>query len=58
MSYELSTMSYIAIKVENLGKLYRIGQLVGYKTLRESLMCVLSAPFRRIQQLSANSHEP
>jgi len=28
-------MSDIAIRVENLGKLYRIGQTVGYKTLRE-----------------------
>ena len=27
-------MNDIAIKVENLGKLYRIGQAVGYKTLK------------------------
>jgi len=31
-------MSDIAIHVENLGKLYRVGQFVGYKTIRESLM--------------------
>ena len=31
-------MSDIAIRVENLGKLYRLGQLEPYRTLRESLM--------------------
>jgi lipopolysaccharide transport system ATP-binding protein len=39
-------MNDIAIKVEDLGKLYRIGQIVGYRTLRESLMNAMSAPFR------------
>jgi len=43
-------MTDIAVKVENLGKLYRIGQIVGYSTLRESLMNVASAPFRRLRQ--------
>lgn len=40
-------MSDIAIRVENLSKLYRMGQFVGYKTLRESIVNVISAPFRR-----------
>jgi lipopolysaccharide transport system ATP-binding protein len=54
-------MSDIAVRVENLGKLYRIGQFGGYKTIRETLMNVASAPFRRIRyithQPSAISHE-
>jgi len=48
-------MNDIAIKVENLGKLYRIGQTVGYKTLRESLMSVATTPLRRLR---STSHEP
>jgi len=47
-------MSNIAIRVENLSKRYRIGQYVGsgaqYKTLRESLTNVVSAPLRRLRQ--------
>jgi len=43
-------MSDLAVKVENLGKLYRIGQIVGYSTLRESLMNVAYAPMRRLRQ--------
>jgi lipopolysaccharide transport system ATP-binding protein len=41
-------VSDIAIKVENLGKRYRIGATVGYKTLRESLFSAVKAPFRRL----------
>ena len=41
-------MSDIAIRVENLSKLYRIGQYVGYNTLRESLVNAFSAPFRAL----------
>ena len=48
-------MTDIAIKVENLGKLYRIGQFAGYKTIRETLMDVASAPFRRIRSIG---HQP
>lgn len=40
-------MSDIAIRAENLGKLYRVGQLYGYNTLRESLTNAVLAPFRR-----------
>ena len=44
-------MSDIAIKVENLSKLYKIGaRQQGYKTLRESIMGTLTAPFRRFMQ--------
>lgn len=42
-------MSDIAIRVENLGKQYRIGtRQRGYKTLRESLMSAFTTPFRRL----------
>lgn len=41
-------MSDIAIRVENLGKLYRVGQLISYNTLRESLTNAMLAPFRGI----------
>ncbi|MBI2288561.1 MAG: ABC transporter ATP-binding protein [Chloroflexi bacterium] len=40
-------MNDIAIRTENLSKLYHIGQFVGYHTLRESLMNVFHSPFRR-----------
>ena len=43
-------MTDLAVRVENLGKRYRIGQIVGYSTLRESLMNVAYAPFRRLRQ--------
>ena len=41
-------MNDIAIQVENLGKLYRVGQLQPYKTLRETLMNAVSAPARAV----------
>lgn len=46
-------MTEIAIRVEDLGKLYRLGTSGGlrprrhYRTLRESLSSALAAPFRR-----------
>lgn len=52
-------MSNIAIRVENLGKRYRIGQYVGsgsqYRTLRESLTNAFSAPFRRLRAAQVRS---
>ncbi len=42
------SMSDVAIQVENLSKLYRIGQMIGCKTLRESLTNACSAPFRAL----------
>jgi homopolymeric O-antigen transport system ATP-binding protein len=44
-------MSDIAIRVENLGKLYRIGQRQRYKTLRDSLTDAMYAPFRAVRSL-------
>jgi len=41
-------MSDVAIKVEKLSKRYRIGQSThGYKTLRDTLSGLVTAPFRR-----------
>lgn len=50
-------MSDIAIKTENLGKLYRVGQYVGYGTLRESLVNAFSTPFRRFRSGAADSRD-
>jgi lipopolysaccharide transport system ATP-binding protein len=42
-------MTELAIHVEDLGKQYRIGEQVsGYRTLRDSLVEIASAPFRRL----------
>ena len=52
-------MSNIAIHVEGLSKRYRIGQLIEtYKTLRESLTNVVSAPFRALRSTTPSSHPP
>ena len=40
------SMDNAVIRVENLSKQYRLGQFVGYQTLRESLVNVFSSPFR------------
>jgi lipopolysaccharide transport system ATP-binding protein len=43
-------MSDVAIRVENLGKQYRIGgPRVRYKTLRESIMGAVTSPIRRFR---------
>ncbi len=39
-------MSDTAIRVKDVGKQYRIGQSVSYKTIRESMMTMLAAPLR------------
>ncbi|SRR6266567_3594862 len=44
-------MSETAIQVENVSKLYHIGERKPYKTVRESLMNVLSAPSRLSRRL-------
>src|SRR6266581_5828920 len=44
-------MSETAIQVENVSKLYHIGKRTPYKTVRESLMNVLSAPSRLSRRL-------
>jgi len=42
-------MSDIAIRAENLSKLYKIGEYQGnYKTLRETIVNIFSAPFRQL----------
>ena len=47
-------MSDIAIKVEGLSKLYRIGQREPYRTLRDTLTNAFVAPFRKLK-LNPNS---
>jgi len=50
-------MTDIAIRVENLSKLYRIGgKQERYKTLRETLMKTVAAPFHRFR--SAGQDKP
>lgn len=41
-------MGDLAIRVENLGKRYRIGQRRRYKTFGEALTGILCAPFKRV----------
>jgi len=48
-------MNDTAIKVENLSKRYRIGEFVGYRTLRESLQNAVLIPFRRLQLLKGDN---
>ena len=50
----------LAIKVETLSKLYKIGvRQTGYKTLRESIMGSLAAPLRQPKSIpSSCSFEP
>ncbi|MFX0202241.1 MAG: ABC transporter ATP-binding protein, partial [Candidatus Hodarchaeota archaeon] len=44
-------MTDIAIRTENVGKLYRIGEYQGsYNTLRETIVNTFSAPFRRLNR--------
>jgi len=41
-------MSDVAIRIEQLGKLYRLGQREPYKALRDVIATAFSAPFRRL----------
>jgi lipopolysaccharide transport system ATP-binding protein len=50
-------MNDIVIRVENLGKLYRLGQYVGYGTLREGLTNAFAAPLRRIRRMGGAKRE-
>ena len=45
-------MSDLAIRVEKLGKLYRIGRREPYSTLRDVLARSFAAPFRYLRQIS------
>jgi lipopolysaccharide transport system ATP-binding protein len=50
-------MNNIAIRVENLSKLYRIGaRQEPYRTLRDTLAGAASAPFRRIRSTFQRAH--
>jgi lipopolysaccharide transport system ATP-binding protein len=50
-------MSEIAIRVEDLGKRYRIGgPKEAYGTLRDSLVSLAKVPLRAVQRGSANGH--
>ena len=51
-------MSAIAIRVENLGKLYRIGKRERYQALRDTLTHAMCAPFRRARSLFRSSDAP
>jgi lipopolysaccharide transport system ATP-binding protein len=52
------SMSYTSIKVQNLGKQYRIGQRQGpYKTIRETISDTLAAPIRRLRGKTVQSEE-
>jgi len=52
-------MSDIAIKVENLSKLYRIGARQNrHDTLRDKLTEVVAAPFRRLRNLPSSILHP
>jgi lipopolysaccharide transport system ATP-binding protein len=42
-------MSDVAIRVEGLGKLYRLGKRERYRTLRDTIVDTLAAPFRRLR---------
>jgi lipopolysaccharide transport system ATP-binding protein len=44
-------MSELAIRVEGLGKRYRLGTLSRYKTLRESVAAAAGAPRRLVQRM-------
>ena len=44
-------MSDIAIRVENLGKRYRIGERERYKTFRAVVTDTMYAPFRRLSSI-------
>src|SRR5262245_52015907 len=49
-------MSDIAIRVDCLGKQYRIGKRQRYRTLRETLTDTASAPFRWIRSVTSSPH--
>jgi lipopolysaccharide transport system ATP-binding protein len=44
-------MSDLAVRVENLGKRYNIGQRAHYNTVRESFSSLMSTPFRHLRGL-------
>jgi len=51
-------MSDIAIRVEGLGKLYRIGKRERYRALRDTLTDAMYAPFRQLRSAFRTSAPP
>jgi lipopolysaccharide transport system ATP-binding protein len=49
-------MSDIAIRVEHLSKLYRLGSRERYKTLRDTLIDTMTAPLRAISRLHSGDY--
>src|SRR5215471_2828483 len=47
----LDPMSNVAIRVEGLGKQYRIGKRERYRTLRDTLTDAVAGPFRRLRSV-------
>ncbi len=43
-------MTDIAIRVEGLGKRYRIGETVGYKTMRDAMAHFVRYPFKKMRR--------
>jgi lipopolysaccharide transport system ATP-binding protein len=50
-------MSQIVVNVEKLGKRYRIGSRLDYKTLRESINNMVSLPFRKLSGIFKSAEE-
>jgi lipopolysaccharide transport system ATP-binding protein len=51
-------MSDVAIRVEGLGKLYRLGKRERYRTLRDTLVDTFAAPFRRLRSGASSNGQP
>ena len=51
-------MSWIALRTENLGKRYRIGERQQYKALRDTLTSGLYAPFRKVRSVLHGKTQP
>jgi ABC-type polysaccharide/polyol phosphate transport system ATPase subunit len=51
-------MSNVAISVEGLSKLYRLGKRERYRTLRDTLADAFTAPFRRFRTGASANREP
>ena len=51
-------MSDLAIRVDNLGKLYCIGQREPYQTLRDTLTDAMYAPFRALATVFSGHRSP
>lgn len=50
-------MSDIAIRVENLGKRYRLGERIPYKALRDEIPKLFTAPFKKLKKSSTTEKE-